>query len=461
MPVCKSSTTLSKMSSCGICCESFNKSSRKPISCAFCAYESCIGCTKEYLLGTTQDPHCMNCRKAWGREFMDITFPKVFVNTEYKKHREVVLIDRERSQLPATMPYVEVLSKVNKINKEIVLAKERLIGSVQLFEVYITSATTVDDIERRAKADADYYERKMQINYLQKLRSAIESSGKKREFCEVRKFVRACPAESCRGFLSSQWKCGLCDVWACPDCHEVIGHDKAAANHVCKPENVESAKLIDKDSRPCPKCASMIFKIEGCDQMYCVQCSTPFSWKTGKVESGRIHNPHYYEMLRKNGGNVPREVGDEVCGGVPTGHVLAKHAKDLSRGKDDGKVVMEAVRLYNHNQDVLQRVPVVPVNNQDLRAKFLMSEIDEDKFKKLLQQREKKHDKQKEMQDVLTMFNTALGDMLRRFVQTTTAADAKRVTKEMDELRVYTNECYEKIAKRFKCLAPKIDAWAA
>jgi hypothetical protein len=23
-------------------------------------------------------------------------------------------------------------------------------------------------------------------------------------------FVRACPDEDCRGFLSSQWKCGIC-----------------------------------------------------------------------------------------------------------------------------------------------------------------------------------------------------------------------------------------------------------
>jgi hypothetical protein len=37
---------------------------------------------------------------------------------------------------------------------------------------------------------------------------------------EKRQFVRACPVADCRGFLSTAWKCGMCDNWTCPDCHE-------------------------------------------------------------------------------------------------------------------------------------------------------------------------------------------------------------------------------------------------
>jgi len=38
--------------------------------------------------------------------------------------------------------------------------------------------------------------------------------------------------------------------------------------------------------------------VKNCDQMYCTQCNTAFSWKTGTLETGRIHNPHYYEQIR-------------------------------------------------------------------------------------------------------------------------------------------------------------------
>jgi hypothetical protein len=77
-------------------------------------------------------------------------------------------------------------------------------------------------------------------------------------------FVRACPSGDCRGFLSSAWKCGTCEGWACSNCHEYIGKDKNKTEHVCHPDQVASARLLDKETKPCPKCASAIFKISGC-----------------------------------------------------------------------------------------------------------------------------------------------------------------------------------------------------
>jgi hypothetical protein len=41
-----------------------------------------------------------------------------------------------------------------------------------------------------------------------------------------------------------------------------------------------------------------------------------FSWKTGEIEQGRIHNPHYIEFLRRQKIDT-REVGDMYCGGIP------------------------------------------------------------------------------------------------------------------------------------------------
>ena len=46
---------------------------------------------------------------------------------------------------------------------------------------------------------------------------------------------------------------------------------------------------------------------------------TTFSWKTGKIERGRIHNPHYLDYMRKNESHI-REVGDVHCGGLPNMH---------------------------------------------------------------------------------------------------------------------------------------------
>ena len=59
------------------------------------------------------------------------------------------------------------------------------------------------------------------------------------------------------------------------------------------------AELIKKSTKNCPKCAVPIYKISGCDQMYCTECHIAFSWRTGEIDNGTIHNPHYFQYQRE------------------------------------------------------------------------------------------------------------------------------------------------------------------
>jgi hypothetical protein len=116
----------------------------------------------------------------------------------------------------------------------------------------------------------------------------------------------------------------------CPDCFEIIGHNKEI-DHVCKEDNLKSAELIKKETKGCPKCGVRIFKISGCDQMWCTECKVAFSWNTGKiVVDGVIHNPHFYQYMQNNNtggvgvgvGVAPRNPGDVLCGGLLSIHNL-------------------------------------------------------------------------------------------------------------------------------------------
>ena len=49
------------------------------------------------------------------------------------------------------------------------------------------------------------------------------------------------------------------------------------------------------------------------NMMFYVECHTAFDWKTGKISTGVIHNPHYFEW-RSKGGIIDREIGDIRCG---------------------------------------------------------------------------------------------------------------------------------------------------
>ena len=90
---------------CTICCETVQ--AKKLITCIQCEHACCTTCVRQYLLQSTQDAHCMNCRHQWSGEFVDSVLPASFVNKELKLHRQDVLLERQMAMLPATQPLVE------------------------------------------------------------------------------------------------------------------------------------------------------------------------------------------------------------------------------------------------------------------------------------------------------------------------------------------------------------------
>ena len=187
--------------------------------------------------------------------------------------------------------------------------------------------------------------------------SSSSSSAK-----EKKQFIMPCPIDGCRGFLSQSWKCGVCLEHICKDCHckkneEVVdkakeGSGKEKMIHECDPDIKASIALMKRDSKRCPTCGSVIYRIEGCDQMWCTQCCNAFSWNTGRVQKGMVHNPHYFEWLRSQGGDTTRAMRDIVnCG--------ARFIDGYIRFRPtDSQIMREAYRLLRHiDQAELPEVP--------------------------------------------------------------------------------------------------------
>jgi len=57
----------------------------------------------------------MGCKTLWNREFVDLFCTKYFRNTELKRHREVVLFEREKARMPETQPEVERILQMRKL----------------------------------------------------------------------------------------------------------------------------------------------------------------------------------------------------------------------------------------------------------------------------------------------------------------------------------------------------------
>lgn len=437
---------------CNVCLETFNNSSRKRIQCNHCNFICCKTCAERYMLETSQDPHCMSCRKVWNREVLASNFTKKFVDQDLKKRREDVLLDREFSMLPATQRFVEAEIKIEKLREEQAnLAK--LQGELQRQQHHINHR-----IYRLQAGYGDPDDKDANVNTTGGASTSAQPTTRNNTF------IRACPVDGCRGFLSSQWKCGICETWSCPECHEVKGKTRDA-EHTCKPECLETAKLLAKDSKPCPKCGSMCTKVDGCNQVFAMCCQTVFNWRTGQIEQGAIHAPDYYRWLQRNGQEIPRNPLDIPCGGLPNAQLLLR----AIRAADETlyNQISHIYRMVLHIQRVEQyRYRPNPNEdreeaNRDLRIKYMRSKITKEKLKTLLQQREKAREKEQEIYNVLQTAVLAATDIFQRAVQKAERAplaytEVTEVSEELQELRAFVNEGMSKISSTYKCMTPRI-----
>ena len=234
--------------------------------------------------------HIMSCKNPFESEFLVTNLNRTFMENEYKNHRKNLLVEKEISRTPELMPIVEREGIIKKHKENADLIFQRYHEAQKLFKAL----------------KQEYHQA---LNQIDNLKNGDISKERKQ-------FIMPCPGEDCKGYLSTQYKCEVCQLFTCPDCFEIIGYKKDDP-HTCKPENVQSTQLIKKDTKGCPQCGVRIHKISGCDQMWCTECKVAFSWNTGKiVVTGQIHNPHYYQFLNNNGGIAPRNPGDVLCGGL-------------------------------------------------------------------------------------------------------------------------------------------------
>lgn len=477
----------------------------KPVTCAKCNGCSCKVCFQAYLLNSTLTPSCMHCREPLSDDFLIDNTSTSWNTSKYKQYKEQLLYDIERARLPETQPFAEAYVNAKTIMEPV--AKE----ITELQVVYSTNKRLVRAIdELRWERWNDFIFLEAQVpdyktktpHELAKIRSdssRLRSKAKLRltELHAVeriylpivltfgksvdqvaptrvkRVLVKACPKEGCSAFLNEEFTCGLCASEVCKKCHEILPLTNSIEEHMCNEDTVASIKAVQAEARPCPSCTTLISKIDGCDQMWCTQCKTSFSWRTGLVETGVTHNPHYYEWMRRNGG-LPRAPGDIPGGGCnafPMVHELLATKPEVGTQVRDNRAnflltktptVVDGEMLYyllltNYHAQ-LQHVyahnnrPIARPDNFELRVKLLTKEIDEDHFKVLLQRLDKAYRKNVAKKHVYDMTYAAAGDILRNCMA---AVSFQETVAQIEGLLKYSNTALERIEKGYTCVAEK------
>lgn len=427
------------MEICDVCCETL----KKPIKCNLCDYVACYKCVSRFIIDCTIMPKCMKCEKPWSRKILVDSFGQYFVSHKYKQKRENVLFELEKALLPETQPH----AARKKILKDISIEENRIINEISEIrnerdnELSNTELTFEDLLVLRKEFNMKIHSLREDIHILGLRRDRILTK-KLREDKKPNSVYVKCPNEICRGFVDSKMKCDLCNTELCKKCHVTVSTNE---EHTCKQEDVETVKVLFTNTKNCPSCKALIFKIDGCDQMFCTQCHTAFSWRTSEIVNGRIHNPHYYEYLRRTG-NTVREIGDIPCGGIP--HI--RYIQDVFGWNNS---LLPIHRVCTHIQFV--EIPTYNVNNiqdnRDLRIMYLNNEISLDLFKIDLQRREKSREKKREISTILNTFLVVCSDVFRRAIE-----EKNEHIHEFDSIRNYTNELLRDVSRVFKCVVPII-----
>ena len=428
-----------KLIDCDIC----GNERKSPVKCRYCEFSCCTTCFDKYLLTTPGDSKCMNCKAIYDTDTIyNLCSSRKKTYTAYTEFKLNQIIEREKSLFQETLVEIEnerEQKKRDKYRQMGTTTVDKAYDHLQKFQMTVLEMASIDETiatDMLSKVGMSLkYIRNLRPAKLLEIRQNINNviggrtEEEKKEEMKKNTFIKNCSMPNCKGTLNNRWNCRLCETSHCSKCGEkkvgptVEGEGKEEVKaggdvHVCDPNMVQSMEEIKKNSKPCPKCGVCIYKTEGCDQMFCIVCHTAFSWKTLEIETGRIHNPHYYEIMRKNG-EIRREDGDvrpcdELVNVNNYWEYLMQCQRALSREayhklEETFRFVTELEQLHNERNFVITNRTFL-----DIRKKYLLNQIDGSTFRTNIKRKNTIFTKNFERCQVLGVTKIAMSEEIKR-----------------------------------------------
>lgn len=327
---------------CNICCHKFTTKLRHPIKCDYedCRAIICLQCFRRFLIMEDSEQECMACKNPISTEFIFMHTPKVF-RKEYIKKVVERDIAKERVLLKATQERMDARAKSKILSSRIIALFSHLKRYKNDEEMVMLCR---DSMNEKYKLDNDI---------LNKSDDEINNVST----CFF------CPLNICSGLVKNG-RCSECKKIICSKCRE-----ERSVDHECNKEQLATIKLLKRDSKPCPSCKAPIYKIDGCDQMFCTKCKTAFSWRTLNIQRGLIHNPHYHEyMTQLNTGNGNVLIGiNDPCGEELDNTLREMVKNDAYLVATNRDVTTRAMKSNNFIHRVLHEInAIVPVLANDV-----------------------------------------------------------------------------------------------
>lgn len=439
---------------CNVCDYPYGAHTRARVQCKQCKYTSCKACYKQYFL-TKANPQCMECNTVWTQDVLESCFPRTWCNSEYRKHMENVMFQQELSLMPLAS------AEINR--RKLEQDRQEMTENLGELEQQIEQLRqTVVRYNRRAASGTDWaiLERDQHVPRIELKIKTLEQEYDTM-VAEIIKFnesnlfdntnivsSRPCFTPECRGYLNFKHECVVCNTTWCSACHTRLGQ-----NHVCDQNLVKTYRMLEKDTKNCPGCKTLIYKISGCDQMYCISCNTAFSWETGQIEKGRIHNPHYFEYLQRRERDQ-QPAGDTGCVELSLHLIMKANTLKNVSGTPIGDFIIELERFRTHIDEtnlrhwaeILREDPTR--RNLDIRIEYLLKHIDEKTFKSQMVKRDIGIKLNTHYYNLVYSLSMVCRDILVRYLQDP-GYQPDIVRKEIIEYAKYFNIEMEKISVWF------------
>ena len=427
---------------CSICCEKFNKSSHFKVECKTCEDDSmtaCRSCCKKYLIDNSITPKCMICKVEWDKDFLFDNFTKIFINKDLKEIKENTLLEIEISKLPDSQNDAENAKIIKGLEKQILILRE-------------CEFKLKDKLLKNKKN-------------IQEITNTIYEIKRHKPTKLIKEFTCKCPIDDCKGFLDEKYNCGLCDNQICIKCMEIKNEE-----HECDSDKVETIKLLKKDTKGCPKCGQLIYKIDGCDQMWCPPCHTTFSWRTGQVEEGNIHNPEYYRWMRENNQTLARNPGDEPFDPCGNNNINIRMLNEIiminfKPHTKESLQIFNMHRLVGHIDMLIRYQNTINIENEDtlknMRIDYLLNDLGKLTWKTKLQIIDKKQEKEKQMINIWTLLKYVIIEYMGKISENFRVnRDVHQIIidilTESKKIILYCNNSFKKIGKIYNCVYPGI-----
>ena len=388
---------------CTLCTE--KKIANDIIICPHCSVEICEPCFQYGLTMDLQDPICIYCKKGLNIEFILANNDTLWCKKVFLDYYSNLLLEKEKNKLMDSVPKFRMVLELRSLKKEVnsLLTNKKIETSVKQLKL------EKKEFDKKSKEliferNKKKYDLNEQIKVLE---NKIYDSriNKKKETENKISYITKCPIESCKGFINNKYTCEMCDISLCKACLMIRETD-----HTCIRENIESAEMIMKDSKPCPNCYIPIFKLSGCNQMFCTNCHVVFDWISLKIDKGPVHNQHFFDYLAKmnNVGDQAR-LENNACG-----HIRELYPRISFYTRNSW-----IHHLFLLNQEIEADLineykGLIKDNFEDYRIKYLCDEINEKSWKIRIMNDTIHNESIRSYIEIFEMFLTVSSDIIRR-----------------------------------------------